>query len=186
MSSNMVDFTYDPIIAAVRDRDSFEAALNAPPELIFLLKSSILDIGAYIDRAHENGKKLFVHVDLAEGIGKDEVGVSYLASLGVDGIISTRTGIVRAAKEAGLLCVQRFFMIDSRSVDTAAESLIQSRADMVELMPGVACKAIAKMKKRTRVPIIAGGLVDEKSEIIAALSAGASAISTGNTALWDQ
>lgn len=182
----MADFAYDPIIAAVRDEQGFSAALDAPPELIFLLKSSILDIREHIARAHEKGKKLFVHVDLAEGIGKDEAGMAHLASLGVDGIISTRTGIVRAAKELGLICVQRFFMIDSRSVDTAAESLVQSRADMVELMPGVACKAITKMKSRTRVPIIAGGLIDEKSEIIAALSAGATAISTGNAELWDQ
>jgi len=71
-------------------------------------------------------------------------------------------------------------------VDTAVESLQQSRADMAELMPGVASKAIKTMKARTRVPLIAGGLIDEKSEIIAALSAGASAISTGNAALWDQ
>ena len=182
----MADFAYDPIIAAVRDEQGFSAALDAPPELIFLLKSSILDIREHIARAHEKGKKLFVHVDLAEGIGKDEAGMAHLASLGVDGIISTRTGIVRAAKELGLICVQRFFMIDSRSVDTAAESLVQSRADMVELMPGVACKAITKRKSRTRVPIIAGGLIDEKSEIIAALSAGATAISTGNAELWDQ
>lgn len=182
----MIDFTCDPIIAAVRDENGFDAALEASPELIFLLKSSILDIGEHIARAHEKGKKLFVHVDLADGIGKDEAGISYLASLGVDGIISTRTSTVRTAKEMGLLCVQRFFMIDSRSVETAAESLIQSRADMAELMPGVACKAITQMKRRTRVPLIAGGLIDEKSEIIAALSAGASAISTGNAALWDQ
>ncbi len=182
----MVDFTLDPIIAAVRDETGFVRALNAAPEMIFLLKSNILTIGEHIDRAHRNGKKLFVHVDLAEGIGKDEAGVSFLASLDVDGIISTRTGIVKAAKEHGLICVQRFFMIDSRSVDTAAESLIQSRADMAELMPGVACKAISDMKRRTRIPLIAGGLIDEKSEIIAALSAGASAISTGNAELWDQ
>lgn len=182
----MIDFAYDPIIAAVRDEAGLLRALDSSPELIFLLKSSILDIGNSIDRAHRKDKKLFVHVDLAEGIGKDEAGVSFLASLGVDGIISTRTGIVRAAKERGLICVQRFFMIDSRSVDTAAEALVQSRADMAELMPGVACKAITQMKKRTRVPIIAGGLIDEKSEIIAALSAGAAAISTGNAELWEQ
>jgi glycerol uptake operon antiterminator len=182
----MFDFSCDPIIAAVRDDVGFEAALVAAPSLIFLLKSSILDIGDRISRAHENGKKLFVHIDLADGIGKDEVGISYLAKLGVDGIISTRTSIIKAAKEAGLISVQRFFMIDSRSVDTAAESLIQSRADMAELMPGVSCKAIKQMKRRTRVPLIAGGLIDEKSEIIAALSAGAAAISTGNVVLWDQ
>ena len=182
----MIDFTYDPIIAAVRDESGFAQALNASPELIFLLKSSILDIGNAIARAHEKEKKLFVHVDLAEGIGKDEAGIAFLASLGIDGIISTRTGTVRAAKELGLICVQRFFMIDSRSVDTAAESLVQSRADMAELMPGVACTAITKMKARTHVPIIAGGLIDEKSEIISALSAGATAVSTGNAELWDQ
>ena len=182
----MVDFSYDPIIAAVRDEESFVRALEASPDIIFLLQCSILNIGEHIDRAHAKGKKLFVHIDLASGIGKDEAGITFLASLGVDGIISTRTATVRAAKEAGLMCVQRFFMIDSRSVDTAVESLQQSRADMAELMPGVASKAIKTMRARTRVPLIAGGLIDEKTEIIAALSAGASAISTGNAALWDQ
>lgn len=182
----MVDFTYDPIIAAVRDKASFLRALDASPEIIFLLQCSILDIGDSIAAAHQKGKKLFVHIDLATGIGKDEAGIAFLAALGVDGIISTRTAMVRAAKEAGLMCVQRFFMIDSRSVDTALESLQQSRADMAELMPGVASKAIKTMKSRTRIPLIAGGLIDEKSEIIAALSAGASAISTGNAGLWDQ
>ena len=102
----MVDFTYDPIIAAVRDKASFLRALDASPEIIFLLQCSILDIGDSIAAAHQKGKKLFVHIDLATGIGKDEAGIAYLAALGVDGIISTRTAMVRAAKEAGEITIK--------------------------------------------------------------------------------
>jgi len=75
-------------------------------------------------------------------------------------------------------------MVDSRSVDTALESLRQSKADMIELMPALAYKSITKMKNSVSTPIIAGGLIERKEEIYQALNAGASMISTGKQELW--
>ena len=76
-------------------------------------------------------------------------------------------------------------MIDSRSVDTALDTLKQSKADMIEIMPAIAYKSITKIKKNIRIPIIAGGLIDSRDEVYKALGAGASMISTGCQDLWN-
>lgn len=181
----MLDFESYPIIAAVRTDRELEEALVADVQCIFLLSSSILTLTETVARVHACGKLLFVHIDFADGIGKDLAGVRYLADQGVDGIISTRSGIISAAKKNGVCAVQRFFMIDSRSVDTALESLRQVSPDMIEIMPGLACKSIDKIRKSTRIPIIAGGLIETKEEIFAALRAGASMVSTGKKEIWE-
>ncbi len=180
-----MNFEEQPIIAAVRDKDGFLAACESECEVIFLLSSSILELSDYIKHAHEKKKELFLHIDLADGIGKDTAGVKYLASLGIDGIISTRVSAVKSARECGLSCVQRFFMVDSHSVDTALESIRVAHPDMIEIMPGIATKTIKRLSRQISVPIIAGGLLEEKEELFAALSAGASAISTGRRELWE-
>ena len=143
-----------------------------------------MEIEAMAKRTHDCGKLLLIHMDFVDGLSKDAAGVRYLSTKGIDGIISTRTGIICAAKEAGITCIQRFFMIDSRSVDTALESLRQSKADMIEIMPALAYKSITKMKNAVNTPIIAGGLIEFKEEIYQALNAGASMISTGKQELW--
>ncbi|MBQ9777462.1 MAG: glycerol-3-phosphate responsive antiterminator, partial [Clostridia bacterium] len=160
-------------------------ACESACEILFLLSAELSELPALIRTVHEKGKKLFLHVDLCEGLGKDACGVRYVGSLGVDGIISTRTGLIKAARECGVRCVQRFFMVDSRSVDTALEAIRTARPDMIEIMPAIATKTITRLARTVSVPIIAGGLLEEKKEIFAALSAGASAVSTGSVALWD-
>ena len=181
----MLDFENYPIIAAVRSEAAFDAALASDVQTIFLLKSNIIEIEALANRAHAHKKLLFIHMDFADGLSKDAAGVAYLSTKGIDGIISTRTNIIVAARELGIPTIQRFFMIDSRSVDTALESLRQSKADMIEIMPALAYKSIARMKQSVSTPIIAGGLIEFKEEVYQALNAGASMISTGKKELWN-
>ena len=181
----MLDFENYPIIAAVRSESDVARALHADVQALFWLSCDIMTVEELIGRVHAAGKLLFVHMDLAEGIGKDASGVHYLATIGVDGIISTRSSIVAAAKKNGLACVQRFFMIDSRSVDTALDSLRQVSPDMIEVMPAIAYKTIARIGKKTHIPIIAGGLIETKEEIFSALGAGASMVSTARYELWE-
>lgn len=180
-----MNFEEQPIIAAVRSEEAFLAACASPCQVIFLLASDILSLPQHIQTAHKNGKLLFLHVDLAEGVAKDAYGVRYVASLGVDGIITTRSSTVRHAKECSLRCIQRFFLVDSQSVQTALDAVRTVRPDMIELMPGTAVKTVKHIAARTSLPVIAGGLIEEKDEIIAALAAGASAVSTGKEALWN-
>lgn len=180
----MIRFKHSKVIAAVRSPEDFDAALDTKVGLVFDLTASILEIAERARRAHEAGKKLLIHMDLAEGIGKDAMGMAFARSQGVDGIISTRGGMIKPAKEAGLLTVQRFFMVDSQSVKTALEALRNTRADMVEIMPGLLPKVIEEMTAMTEIPVIAGGLLETREELIGALKAGAAAVSTGKWELW--
>lgn len=181
----MLDYENYPIIAAVKSRDDLERAIGSEVQAIFLLSSNIIDIEALSRLVHSKGKILFIHMDFVDGLSKDAAGVRYLSTKGIDGIISTRSNIIAAAHDAGICCVQRFFMIDSRSVDTALETLRQSKADMIEIMPALAYKSITKIKNNIQIPIIAGGLIETRDEVYKALGSGASMISTGKTELWD-
>ncbi len=182
----MLDYENNPIIAAVKTRTDFEKALASGVQAVFMLSSNIMDADSLADRAHTAGKLLFLHMDFVDGLSKDAAGVRFLATKHIDGIISTRSHVIAAAREAGLLSVQRFFMIDSRSVDTALEALRQAKPDMVEIMPALAYKSIARIQKNVHIPIIAGGLIEYKDEIFQALGAGASMVSTGKQELWDE
>lgn len=172
------------IIAAVRNERELEAARNSRIKIIFCLCPNILTLEETVKSSHEAGKKIFLHMDLAEGVGKDKPGLMYVKKLGVDGIISTRVNIIKAAREAGLFTVQRFFIVDSQSVATTLESIKASRPDMVEVMPGIVTKVISDLKASLNIPIIAGGLIETRKEIEEAVHSGASAVSTGRQELW--
>ncbi len=182
---SIIDFDENPIIAAVRSYDDFRGALDSSVSTVFILSCNLTDIDKYTSEAHSKGKKLFVHIDFLDGISKDAAGVSYLATKKIDGIISTRSSVIKCASDKNIPCVQRFFMVDSRSVDTAIDAMRSSRPDMIEIMPAIAYKTITKIKNSTSIPIIAGGLVEKKDEIFAAISAGASGVSTAAKNLWD-
>jgi Glycerol-3-phosphate responsive antiterminator (mRNA-binding) len=173
-----------PVISAVLTDKEFEEALLCPSDYIFLLNSSILNIKERVEKAKQVNKKIFVHVDMAEGIGKDSAGIKFLAMQNVFGIISTRTHMIKMAKECELSTVQRFFIVDSRSFDTALDTIRTANPDMIELMPGVIPKIIASFTAQTRIPTIAGGLIKTKQDIIEAITAGASAVSTTKKELW--
>ena len=171
-----------PVVAAVQDA-GIPAALASQAEVIFHLKANILTIGKHIEAAHQVGKRILVHVDLAEGLGRDRAGISYLAGLGADGVISTRTQLLRYAKEQGLVAVQRFFALDSQGLASIDDMLKAPVCDFIEIMPGVIGKAISKFAGR-EIPVIAGGLIETKKEVMTALDCGAIAVSTGNADLW--
>ncbi len=178
------DFFRNKIAAAVREEKDLEKALTSNVDMVFLLHSSIMSAASCIKRIHEAGKKAFVHIDFAEGIGKDRAGLEYLKSIDVDGICTTRTNLVKMAKDLGLITVQRFFMIDSHSVGTSVESIKISRPDIVEIMPGIVTKKIREFSGLVNVPVITGGLVENEEEVRAALEAGATVVSTGECSLW--
>ncbi len=172
------------VIAATRTEAEFHTALDGEPVLLFDLSPDLLTVRDKLDAAHARGKQLYLHLDLARGIGKDESGLRFLSSLGVDGIISTKTSLIKQARELGLKTVQRFFVLDSRSVETTLEALRSSRPDMLEIMPGISPKTIRRLCALTTTPVIAGGLIETPAEIADALSAGAHAVSTGRQLLW--
>lgn len=175
-------FERSPVIAAVQN-NMLSQALDSPIEIIFNLKVSLLEIEDSINKAHLCGKKILIHIDLTDGIGKDKAGIEYLAKLGVDGVISTRGQLIRYANELGLVTVQRFFALDSKGVESIGDMLETAKPDLIEIMPGIASKVIKRFVGG-RTPVIAGGLIETKQEITEALKNGAEAISTGKEELW--
>ena len=172
------------VIAAVRNSEQLLLATKSKVDIIFMLTPNITKLKKHIEIVHNAGKKLFVHLDLAEGIGKDEYGIRYVKEQGADGIISTRTNIIKLAKKVGIYTVQRFFIVDSHSVETTVEAAKTSKADMIEIMPGTVSKVIKNLKKELDMPIVAGGLIETLKEIEEAVICGAAAISTGKKEFW--
>jgi len=172
------------VIAALRGETDFAYAVKHGTPVLFDLAPDLNTVERRIAAVHAAGKKLFVHLDLASGIGKDESGILYLKKLAVDGIISTRTNIIKTAREQGLFTVQRFFIVDSHSISTTLEALKASKADMLEIMPGILPRVIRTLRERIEVPIIAGGLIETEADIRDAVENGASAVSTSRRELW--
>ena len=172
----------NPVIAAIGD-DKWTDALASPVQVLFYLSANLLSVAQRVQQAHEAGKYVLVHLDLAEGIGRDRAGIQYLAQIGVDGVISTRAQAVQLAKEQGLMTVQRFFLLDSKGIESIDEMLRHTNPHFMELMPGVIAKSIRRFGKSS-TPVIAGGLIETKAEVLEALSCGAAAVSTGRKDLW--
>ena len=173
-----------PVIAAT-DRAGWQSAVCSDTEVLFHLGADIITVSDDITAAKQNGKSVFIHIDLADGIGRDKVGIEWLKRLGADGIVSTRTQLIRAAHDSGMLAVQRFFMLDSKGMHSVAETIENTQPDLIEIMPGVIPKVL-KLFSRQEIPVIAGGLIETKQEVTAALSAGAVAVSTGKRELWNE
>ena len=172
----------NPVIAAVRD-DKWDAALKSPAQVIFYLSANLMTVADRISEAHNLGKRVMIHFDLAEGIGKDKVGIHFLKQSGADGILSTRANLIRLAKEQNMVAIQRFFLLDSKGLESIDEMVKTSAPHFMELMPGVIDKAITRFCAGN-IPVIAGGLIETKQEVTHALGHGATAVSTGNSDLW--
>ena len=57
-------------------------------------------------------------------------------------------------------------------------------ADLIEILPGVMPKIIRRLAGSAKKPLIAGGLISDKEDILSALGAGAVAISSTNEGVW--
>lgn len=175
-----------PIIAAVKDDEGLAAALGSECAVIFLLYGSLLNLAGLIRRVHAAGKFAVVHADLVEGLGNREVAADVLAQFcRPDGVISTRASTVRRARHLGLMTVQRAFILDSMSIDGLQSQLSVGKPDFVEILPGIMPRVIGEVSQMTATPVIAGGLIKYKEEVMAAMRSGAVAVSTSCRAVWE-
>ena len=172
----------NPVIAAIGD-DKWQEALESPVRVIFYMSANLLTIQEKVQQAHNAGKFVMVHLDLADGIGRDRIGIRYLAQCGADGIISTKGQLIRWAKEQGLFTIQRFFAVDSGGAGSIGEMFHTNNPHLMEIMPGVVTKVI-KHYADCGIPVIAGGLIQNKTEVLDALASGATAVSTGQPEVW--
>lgn len=175
----------NPIIAAVRNEEDLEDALNSPVTTIFLLHADIFNIKSLVERIKNRDKSALIHIDFLEGLGKDQKAIDYIhQTIKPDGIISTKSSNIKHAKDIGMFAIQRFFLIDSLSYDTTIKTAITIQPDMIEVMPGIVPSVIKRISSNLTIPIIAGGLIETKEDIIEAVKSGAHGASTGKKKLW--
>ena len=124
-------------------------------------------------------------MDLVEGLGNREIAVDGLVKLcHPDGIISTRMPQIRRAQQLGVLAIQRTFMLDSISLQNLLAQIDAHRPDFIEVLPGIIPGVIREITEKTSIPLIAGGLIRSKQDVIQALQAGVIAVSTTCQDVW--
>ena len=174
-----------PIIAAIRNEAELFECLKTECQNVFILYGDLMSIGNIVKKITDSGKYAYVHMDMIEGLGSREISVDYIkANTSAAGIISTKSVLIKRAKELDLFAIQRFFILDSLSLRNVKKQIEQSRPDFIEILPGIMPKIIRQIKNAGIRHVIAGGLISEKDDILNALDAGATAISTTNLNLW--
>lgn len=174
----------NPIIAAVRDDEGLARSLSADVQAVFVLYGDICSISGIVSQIKRAGKLAIVHADLIGGLSAKEISVDFLCrSTQTDGIISTRSNLIQRAKELHMIAILRVFLIDSMALDSAlnAKGL---KPDAIDILPGLMPSIIRKVHQATGLPVLTGGLITEKKEVMQALEAGALAISSTAPAVW--
>lgn len=180
------DLSACPVIAAVKNEAQLARALTTECEVIFLLFGDILNISDLTRRVRAAGKFPVVHMDLINGLSPREIAVDFLAeTTQTGGVISTRPQLIRRAKELGLFTVLRVFVIDSMALENLSRERMGAEPDVLEILPGVMPEILRRICARSPVPVVAGGLLSAKRDVLAALEAGAVAVSTTAEALWE-
>ena len=174
-----------PVIAAVKDENGLKRSFESECQVVFILYGNICSIEGIVRQVKEQGKTAIVHADLTAGLSQKEVAVDFIRqNTQADGIISTKPLLVKRAVELGVFGIQRTFIIDSMAMNTTKKQIDAFRPDLIEVMPGIMPKVLKEIRAYTKIPIIAGGLISDKKDIMAAFNAGAGAISTRKEELW--
>lgn len=175
----------NPIIAAINKLDKIKEVIDSPCKIIFLLTGDILNIEEIVNELKKHNKLVFVHIDLIGGFSKDIIALKYLNNtIRADGIITTKSNLIKAAKELKIFTIQRLFILDSLALTSGINSIRSIRPDAVEILPGIIPKIIREIRQEANIPIIAGGLIKDKKDVINSLNSGAIGISTSNEKVW--
>lgn len=176
-------FTVIPSVLKLKD---FDEALNAKSNIILLTDVNIGNLKSLVNMCHQKNKIAFVNIDLVGGLSSDQTGIRLLKNLfRVDGITSSNSMNVNFSKSIGLYTIQRFFLIDSRSLFSGLNALKTTKSDAIEMLPGpLAIKFKSLIKEVKDVHLISGGFIDNKESITKIYNAGFSGVTTSEKSLW--
>lgn len=174
-----------PIIASVKDDEGLEKCLGTDIKVVFILYGDICNISEIVKRIKASGKIAMVHLDLVYGIRQTEVALDFIKkNTEADGIITTKGNLIKYARQLGFYTVLRFFAMDSMAISNIEKQLSAVGPDVLEVLPGVMPKVIKKLKVMSHIPIIAGGLIFDKEDVMTALDSGAISVSATSEDVW--
>lgn len=179
-------FQNQTILPAVKNGKTLERFLQSSYEYGVILDSQLSQIPSFIKAAKREEKKLFIHVDLIQGIKNDEHAAEFLCqTLQPAGLVSTRTAVITKAKQRGIYAIQRLFLLDSNAVEKSYQVIEKVQPDFIEVLPGVVPHMIQEVKEKTGIPVFAGGLIRTVEDVDRAIAAGATAVTTSKQELWE-
>ena len=174
-----------PVIVAVKDDEGVEACLKSESQVVFILYGDICTIPEIVSKVKAAEKLAVVHLDLIHGLASKNIAADFIKKYTeADGVISTKPTIIHRAKELGMLTVLRVFLIDSMAYENVKTQVTAAKPDVVEVLPGVMPKVIGNICKDLPVPVIAGGMIREKEDVMALLKAGVTSVSSTNPEIW--
>lgn len=171
----------------MRSPRDLDAALECPSREVLLTGAHIGNLAPLTRRIHDAGKLAMVHSDFIGGFRPDAVGVRLLKNqFGVDAMFSSSAAVLREAHKWGLGSYLRIFLVDSRSLDKAVESIRGFEGDGVELLPGPVAGRILD-QFRSQLParqILAGGFISTVEEVSALRALGFDGVTTSSNSTW--
>ena len=178
-----------PIIAAVKNDSELERCLKTDVEVVFTLYGDVCTIPEITKKIKAAGRIAMVHLDLVAGLTQKEISIDYIRDKTcADGIITTRANLIRHAKERGLATVLRYFVLDSMAIDNIHKLALQgysSQPDVIEILPGTLVpKVVKRICAMSKVPVVAGGLIQNREDVMNMLDNGVIAISTSCPDVW--
>ena len=177
-----------PVIPAIKNEQGLRKVIETDNKIVFILNADILGIRNIIETLKKHDKMPFIHVDMITGFASNPIVIDYLVSKYKNecGIISTKSSMIKKAMESDVRVIQRLFVLDSLSIETNIQQIKKMRPDAVEIMPGIIPRVIKRIKSEIpEIPIIAGGLIESKEDIMDVLKSGGIAVSTSKESLWD-
>jgi glycerol-3-phosphate responsive antiterminator len=174
-----------PIIAAIKDDEGLKKCISCDSRVVFVLYGDIISIPEIVMKIKESGKMAMVHADLISGLGSKEIAIDFLKKNTLaDGIITTKPNLIKRAKELNLYTILRLFLIDSMAYENVERQVKAAKPDVIEVLPALMPKIVSKVCKLSPTPVIAGGLISDKEDILSLLNAGVTSVSTTNEKIW--
>ena len=174
-----------PIITAIKDDNGLAKCMESESRIVFILYGDIITIPDIVAKVKSSGKIALVHIDLVAGLSSKEIAVDFLKKYTLaDGIITTKPTLVKHARELGFHTILRLFLLDSMADEKIEKQVKSAKPDVIEVLPAPMPKIVKKVCKLSPIPVIAGGLVSDKEDVMTLLQAGATSISTKNSNVW--
>ena len=181
-----------PVIAAIKDDNGLKECLKSDIQVVFILYGDICNIADIVDTVKQAGKMALVHLDLINGLSAKDVAVDFIKKYtdikviyyGHDRIISTKPALIKHAGEIGLTSVLRLFVIDSMAYENIQKHVKGARPDVIEVLPALMPKVVKRVCRISQIPVIAGGLVSDKEDVMSLLQAGVVSVSSTNKEIW--
>jgi glycerol uptake operon antiterminator len=174
-----------PVIASLYGTESLSRFLAGACPVGIIAKVALPDMENLVSAVSAAGKFVFVNIDNCDGLAQDRGGVEYLRKIGTPGLITTRATLVQRANALGMVTMQKVFVTDRSNLPRSTNAVQQSKPHLVQLMPWAVIPALAAADLAELSPFVAAGFVKSQGDVVAALKAGAKAVSTSDFELWN-